>query len=177
MSCGLKTRAIEREKIMIFGNVHHAEDMAAWLPGPLQMALDHLRKTDFGALPAGNYDLQGKDIYVQVIDLTTKPFAETKPEVHRKYIDVQFLWSGREQIGVANDTGKNVVAEDLLAERDLLFYQAMENESTLEMVPGNFAVFFPADAHRPACQVDGPLAIRKVVIKVSVALLAKGAAK
>ncbi|HXP96503.1 MAG TPA: YhcH/YjgK/YiaL family protein [Telmatospirillum sp.] len=159
---------------MIFGNVHHAQDMAGWLPAPLRTALEHLKKTDFGALPAGNYDLQGKDIYVQVIDLTTKNVSETKPEVHRKYIDVQFLWSGRERIGFADDTGHNEVAEDLLAERDLLFYRAMDNESTIEMYPGNFAVFFPSDAHRPACQVDGPLAIRKVVIKVAVALLAPG---
>lgn len=162
---------------MLFGNVHHLQDVAAWLPAPLQTALEHLSKTDFGALPAGNYDLQGKDIYVQVIDMTTKKFSETKPEVHRKYIDVQFLWSGCERIGVADDTGKNKVGEDLLGARDLLFYEGMENESTLEMRPGNFAVFFPADAHRPGCQVDGPQAIRKVVIKVSVALLAKGASK
>jgi YhcH/YjgK/YiaL family protein len=160
---------------MIFGNVHHAQDIISWLPVPLQAALEHLRKTDFGTLPVGNYDLQGKDIYVQVIDLTTKPFAETKPEVHRKYIDVQFLWSGRERIGFADDTGNNVVAEDLLAERDLLFYRGMENESTQEMYPGNFAVFFPSDAHRPACQADGPQAIRKVVVKVAIALLNQGA--
>ena len=113
-----------------------------------------LKRTDFMALPAGNYDLQGKDIYVQVIDMTTKPFAETRPEVHREYIDVQFLVQGREKIGVASDTGKNAVAEDLLAQRDLLFYAGMENESTLTMTPGSFAVFFPSDVHRPACAFE-----------------------
>ena len=124
------------------------------------------------ALPAGNYDLQGKDIYVQVIDMATKPFAETRPEVHREYIDVQFLVKGREKIGVASDTGKNAVAEDLLARRDLLFYAGMENESTLTMTPGSFAVFFPSDVHRPACAFEQPEAIRKVVVKVRLSLLA-----
>lgn len=162
---------------MIFGSIDHADEICRWLPAPLQTAVKHLKATDFGALPAGNYDLQGKDIYVQVIDLTTKPVSETRPEVHRKYIDVQFLWSGRERIGVASDTGNNQVSEDLLAERDLLFYSGAENESTLEMRPGNFAVFFPTDVHRPACQADGPQAIRKVVMKVAVHLLAGGAPK
>ncbi|PKU25633.1 YhcH/YjgK/YiaL family protein [Telmatospirillum siberiense] len=162
---------------MLFGNVHHAGDMLAWLPAPLQTAIEHLRTTDFKALPAGNYDLQGKDIYVQVIDLTTKALSETRPEVHRKYIDVQFLVSGAERIGFADDTGRNVVAEDLLAERDLLFYQGAENESMLEMVPGSFAVFLPSDVHRPACQLDAPRAIRKVVVKVRFDLLKKGDAK
>lgn len=160
---------------MIYGNIHNMSDVFLALPVPLQIALRHLQTTDFGVLPAGNYDLQGKDIYVQVIDLTTKAFSETKPEVHRQYIDVQFLWKGREKIGVANDTGNNPIAEDLLAQRDLLFYTGMENESTLVMLPGNFAVFFPSDAHRPACQFDGPEAIRKVVIKVRLSLLGEGA--
>ena len=68
---------------MIFGNVKDLETSFAWLPQPLKTALKHLRDTDFEALPAGNYDLQGRDIYVQVIDVTTKPFAETRPEIHR----------------------------------------------------------------------------------------------
>ncbi len=160
---------------MIFGNIHNMNDVLAALPAPLQTAVRHLQATDFGQLPAGNYDLQGKDIYVQVIDLTTKAFAETRPEVHRQYIDVQFLWSGREKIGVANDTGNNQIAQDLLEQRDLLFYSGMENESTLVMLPGSFAVFFPSDVHRPACQFEGPEAIRKIVIKVRLSLLNEGA--
>ncbi len=157
---------------MIFGNVKDLESSFAWLPKPLKTAVEHLQQTDFAALPAGNYDLQGKDIYVQVIDMTTKPFAETRAEVHRQYIDVQFLVRGREKIGVASETGNNVVAEDLLAERDLLFYTGMENESTLTMTPGSFAVFLPTDVHRPACAFEQPEAIRKVVVKVRFSLLA-----
>ena len=157
---------------MIFGNVRDFESSFTWLPKPLKTAVEHLKQTDFNALPAGNYDLQGKDIYVQVIDMTTKPFAETRPEVHRQYIDVQFLVRGREKIGVASDTGNNGVAGDLLAERDLLFCKTMENESTLTMTPGSFAVFLPTDVHRPGCAFDQPEAIRKVVVKVRVSLLA-----
>ena len=159
---------------MIFGNVNDLESSFAWLPKPLLLAVEHLKQTDFNALPAGNYDLQGKDIYVQVIDMATKPFAETRPEVHRQYIDVQYLCRGSEKIGVASETGHNAVAEDLLESRDLLFYAAMENESTLTMVPGSFAVFLPSDVHRPGCAFDQPMPIRKVVIKVRASLLADG---
>ena len=159
---------------MIFGHVNDLESSFAWLPKPLKLALEHLKQTDFNALPAGNYDLQGKDIYVQVIDMATKPFAETRPEVHRQYIDVQHLCRGSEKIGVASETGNNAVAEDLLESRDLLFYAAMENESTLTMVPGSFAVFLPSDVHRPGCAFDQPMPIRKVVIKVRASLLADG---
>ena len=108
---------------------------------------------------------------MQVIDVTTKPFAETRPEIHREYIDVQFMVRGREKIGVAPETGKNTVAEDLLAERDLLFYTGVENESVMIMMPGHFAILMPNDVHRPAWAVEQPEAIRKVVMKVRVSLL------
>lgn len=157
---------------MIFGHVNDLETAFAWLPQPLQLALRHLKGTDFSTLVAGNYDLQGRDIYVQVIDMSTRIFTDTRPEVHRQYLDVQYLVHGREQIGFASETGHNVVAEDLLAERDLLFYQAMENESTITMTPGSFAIFFPSDVHRPGCAVGVPATIRKVVVKVRVSLLA-----
>ena len=108
---------------------------------------------------------------MQVNDITTKPIAETRPEIHRSYIDVQYLCTGRERIGVADDTGKNAVSEDHLADRDLLFYRAAEGETMLEMAPGNFAILFPSDVHRPGCQADGPLAIRKAIVKVRASLL------
>jgi biofilm protein TabA len=162
---------------MIFGNIDNMEDLLPTLAPPLRTALQHLATTDFHALPTGNYELQGSDIYVQVFDMTTKPFAETRPEVHREYIDVQFLCDGQEKIGVAVDTGRNAVAENLLGTRDLLFYSGMENESTLRMHPGSFAIFLPSDVHRPGVQVDGPLKVRKVVIKVRIALLKQGVAQ
>lgn len=157
---------------MIFGNIQHVDEILPWLPAPLKRALSHLKSTDFGSLAAGTYELEGRDIYVMVVDLTTKPAAETRPEVHRAYLDVQFVWSGCERIGVAPDTGRNPVAEDLLAERDLLFYGSTENESLIDLHAGDFAVLFPSDVHRPAGQVAGPTAVRKVVVKIRAALLA-----
>ena len=158
---------------MLFSHLRHAEQILPTLPEPLQTAVRHLRDTDFERLDVGNYDLLGKDIHVQVIDLVTKPALELRPEVHRQYIDVQFLCRGRERIGVADDSGNNEVAEDLLAQRDIKFYRGIEGETVLEMVPGSFAIFFPWDVHRPGCQVLGPQPIRKVVVKVRLAVLSQ----
>jgi YhcH/YjgK/YiaL family protein len=156
---------------MISGHIGQLQEFLPLVPMPLRVALQHLKDTDFTPLPAGTYDLSGKDIYVQVIDMTTKPVAECRPEVHRQYADVQFLVQGRERIGVASDTGAHKVAEDLLAARDLLFYADVQDETTLTMRPGSFAVFMPGDVHRPGGAVDGPEPIRKVVMKVRVSLL------
>lgn len=151
---------------MIYGHIQNLGTAPAWLPPALRQALDCLATTDFAALPPGRHELAGDEAFFQVIDLTTKPAAENRPEVHRRYIDVQFLVRGAERIGFAADDGRNEIAEDLLAERDLLFYADVAHESVIEMVPGSFAVFFPNDVHRPGCMVDAPSAIRKVVVKV-----------
>ncbi len=153
---------------MIFGNVNSVQDLLGWLPGSLRTAITHLKDTNFEVLPVGRYDLAGDDVFVLVQEMTTRPKSEQKAEIHRKYIDVQFVVKGREAIGVAVDTGNNEIKEDFLAERDVLFYENMENESTLVLAAGDFAILFPSDVHRPLCQVAGPEAVRKVVVKVRV---------
>ena len=156
---------------MISGHISHLQDILPMVPAPLRRALEHLRDTDFEAKPAGNYDLEGKDIYVQVIDMTSRSDAECKPEVHRQYADVQFLVRGQERIGVSIDTGAHTVAENYLDSRDLLFYAPVPDEAVLTMRPGSFAVFMPLDVHRPGGAVGTPEPIRKVVMKVRVSLL------
>jgi YhcH/YjgK/YiaL family protein len=46
-------------------------------------------------------------------------------------------------------------------------YGDKADEIACVLRPGNFAVLFPADAHRPWCAVDGRTAtVRKVVFKI-----------
>lgn len=137
----------------------------------IKEAIEFFRKTDFSKIDEGEYDIEGRDIFFQVKDIMTKPVSEAKPEIHRRYIDVQFLYKGTECIGVVDDTGNNEIAEDYLEERDILFYKNIKNESFINMTEGDFCVFFPSDVHRPACERDGQSIIRKVVYKINVDLL------
>ncbi|MGS8690892.1 YhcH/YjgK/YiaL family protein, partial [Salmonella enterica subsp. enterica serovar Infantis] len=77
-------------------------------------ALDFLRKTDFRTLEPGVVEFDGKNIYAQIIDMTTRDAAEHRPEVHRRYLDIQCLAWGEETIGVAIETGNNQISESLL---------------------------------------------------------------
>ena len=94
----------------------------------------------------------------------TEDVADRRPESHEKYLDVQFLVSGRERLGFTKNTGNYKVAEHI-KERDLIFYEAVESR------PGCFCVFFPSDIHRPQVISGEAMNLRKVVVKVSVALL------
>lgn len=154
---------------MIFG--HISQPNPCRLPASIERALDFLRRTDFSTLAPGVVEIEGRDIYAQILDLTTKEKQENRPEVHRRYLDIQFLAWGEEKIGFAIDTGNNVISESLLEQRDIIFYQQMENESEIEMTPGHYVIFFPQDVHRPQCHKEKESVIRKVVIKVAISTL------
>ncbi|MHA0903010.1 YhcH/YjgK/YiaL family protein [Enterobacter ludwigii] len=151
---------------MILG--HISQPNPCRLPRAIEKALNFLRTTDFTALAPGVVDIDGRNIFAQVLDLTTQTWDENRPEVHRRYLDIQFLAWGEEKIGVAIDTGNNEISESLLEQRDIIFYHGSENESFIEMTPGTYAIFFPQDVHRPACIKNKVSAIRKIVVKVAI---------
>ena len=151
---------------MILG--HISQPNPCRLPRAIEKALDFLHTTDFTALAPGVVNIDGRNIFAQVLDLTTQTWDENRPEVHRRYLDIQFLAWGEEKIGVAIDTGNNEISESLLEQRDIIFYHGSENESFIEMTPGSYAIFFPQDVHRPACIKNKVSAIRKIVVKVAI---------
>ncbi|MCK2275386.1 YhcH/YjgK/YiaL family protein, partial [Escherichia coli] len=55
---------------MIFG--HIAQPNPCRLPAAIEKGLDFLRATDFNALEPGVVEIDGKNIYAQIIDLTTR---------------------------------------------------------------------------------------------------------
>lgn len=154
---------------MIFG--HIAQPNPCRLPSAIEQALDFLRNTDFRTLEPGVVEIDGKNIFAQIIDMTTRDAAENRPEVHRRYLDIQFLAWGEEKIGVAIDTGNNQISESLLEQRDIIFYHDSEHESFIEMIPGNYALFFPQDVHPPGCNKSIATPIRKIVVKVAIDVL------
>lgn len=154
---------------MIFSSIYAKDDVCKY-PQAIQTAIAYLRDNDFVHMEPGVYEIQGKDIYAQVFDAETGAVSEKRPEVHEKYVDVQFLASGRERLGFTPDTGSYEV-DERIDERDLIFYKSVENEGFIEAVPGCYSIFFPADVHRPACVSGEPMKVRKVVVKVAVAIL------
>lgn len=154
---------------MIFSSIYAKHDYSIY-PEAIQTALKYLNDNDFTTMETGVYEIQGKDIYAQVFDAVTEPSNKKRPEVHEKYLDVQFLASGKERLGFTPDTG-NYIVDERIDERDLIFYKDVENESFIESTPGCFCVFFPTDVHRPAVASGDSMTVRKVVVKVSIDLL------
>jgi len=154
---------------MIFSSIYSKDDAANY-PTAIRTAIKYLKENDFTSMETGIYEIQGKDIYASVFDAQTEPSDKKRPEVHEKYVDVQFLASGKERLGFTPDTGKYEV-DERFDDRDLIFYKEVENEGFIESTPGCYCIFFPNDVHRPAVMSEDAMIVRKVVVKVKVALL------
>lgn len=153
---------------MIFSSL--AVEQKIKYPEAIEKALAYLRTHDIAKMEPGSYEIQGKEIYVNVDEVWTEPIEQRHPEEHEKYVDIQFLAVGRERLGFVQDNGKFEVFEKH-ADRDLIFYKDVENESYIESRPGNFCIFFPGEIHRPLIASGKPMQIRKAVVKVAVSLL------
>ena len=105
---------------MIFSSINSKDDFSSY-PKAVQRAIKYLKENDFVNMEPGVYELEGKLMYAQVFDAETGSVNEKRPEVHEKYLDVQFLASGREKLGFTPDTG-NYEIDEKFDERDLVFY-------------------------------------------------------
>ena len=139
---------------------------AASLPTDIQRGLRFLADTVIAALPAGRVDIDGDRMFALIQDYDTVPKAEKRPESHARYIDIQYVASGREVIGYAPLAGDNPVAENFFEGRDVQFFSTVADETDLVLGTGAYAVFHPTDIHRPGCAAGAPAKVRKVVVKI-----------
>ncbi|MDU4960132.1 MAG: YhcH/YjgK/YiaL family protein [Sporomusaceae bacterium] len=155
---------------MIFGQLCNLEKEKNAVGGVLRQGLEYLAKTDFKSMPVGRYEIDD-NMYALVQEYVTQPKADRKAERHEKYIDIQYVDQGEEAIGFALMAAENEVLEDKLAEKDAIFYKTVKDEVALVMPAGTYAIFFPADVHRPCCSSRQAETVRKVVMKIKVSAL------
>jgi YhcH/YjgK/YiaL family protein len=92
--------------------------------------------------------------------------AQARWEIHRRYLDVQYIVQGGERIGFAPYTEGLKVDEAYDPQRDIAFYFA---SGVLVPVPaGMFAILTPHELHSPGLVVEDTAApgdVLKVVVK------------
>ena len=90
-------------------------------------------------------------------------------ESHRKYIDVQVVVEGEEQMEVI-DVSRISARQPYNPERDLIVYEDTTEASQLRVYAGQATIFHPADVHMPTLRIrSAPVLVRKTVVKVPVA--------
>jgi YhcH/YjgK/YiaL family protein len=145
---------------MILDHLDNAKRYAAVNPW-FAKAFEFLRRKDLGALSPGRHEVDGDRLYVVVVKADGTGRQKAALEAHRKYIDIQFLVSGTDEMGW-RPLGECAGSKGFDAAKDLEFFTDAP-AAWCAVRPGDFAVFFPSDAHAPG---GGTGPVHKVVVKV-----------
>jgi biofilm protein TabA len=126
-------------------------------------AFAFMRRNDLVNMPKGKYPIDSLNVYATITDDPSKDFEKTNWESHRKYIDLQYIITGEEIIGI-NPVSQSTVTKEYDEKKDVANYST--GGKMEQSVPGTFFLFFPTDAHRPNITPGGNKPVKKLVIKI-----------
>ena len=112
----------------------------------------------------GKY-IVSEDFFYNVIEYIPKANSEVMYESHRKYIDIQQIIKGEEQLlvtDIANLTPSSTYDEDA----DILLYSDNRNLSGLLLREGSCVVLFPKDGHKAVRYGTNSNKVKKIVGKL-----------
>lgn len=128
-------------------------------------AFAFLRQEGLAALAPGRHEIDGDRLFCMIMEGPGKGRGgEKRLEAHRKYIDIQYVMAGTDDMGWKPVAQCLQPAGDFDLQQDIGFFH--DAVGHWQQVPaGSFAIFYPGDAHAP---MGGEGTIRKAVVKVAV---------
>ncbi|MCL1972695.1 MAG: YhcH/YjgK/YiaL family protein [Endomicrobia bacterium] len=106
------------------------------------------------------------DMYAVVEKSFPKPREEQKLEVHKKYVDLQYIIEGSDIIGWKSLSECADIFKKYEDSKDIAFFNEAP-DFNIVLTAGSFALFFPDDAHSP---LSGSESVLKCIIKIKTEL-------
>jgi YhcH/YjgK/YiaL family protein len=131
------------------------------------MAFKFLKESDLSNMELKRYELDGTNLYAPLSEYMSKNEENARYEAHRKYIDIQYVVSGKELMGIAPMSQQKEILEPYNEEKDVMFVTVNEIKN-YQALPDRFFIFFPEDIHRPGLKDGENSPVRKAVVKVKV---------
>ncbi|MHC6180846.1 NanQ anomerase/TabA/YiaL family protein [Clostridium sp. JNZ X4-2] len=147
---------------MIVDRLANAEQYYKLSPG-IEKAFKYIQNTDLTDIKPGKYAIEDDKVFAVVSEYKTKSLKEGLWEAHRKYIDIQYIVSGKEKMGYCcSDCMKTIIEYD--EKKDILFMDGQGDFLTIH--EGEFALFTPKDAHMPSIEADDSQIVKKILVKI-----------
>jgi biofilm protein TabA len=147
----------------ILDRLENCQRYAGLHPG-FEEAFAFLRRSGLANLELTRQAIDGDRVYCLLSRSQGRAREQAPLEVHRKYIDIQYVISGDEEMGCKPLAQCRQQKEAYHSEKDVGFFQDSPDR-WLKVPAGSFVIFFPQDAHAP---LVGSGVIHKAVVKVMV---------
>ncbi len=150
---------------MILDNIQNHKRFNGMHPGIIK-ALNYIKDTNFATLKTGKHDIEGEALFAIYKEYETTPIEDKLLESHLKYVDVQYVVEGVEQMAVTKRISQfPKVAYD--TEQDFMLFDASSYD-VITVSAGMFVIFFPDDLHMPEITTGAPSQVKKIVVKVKI---------
>ena len=148
---------------MILDSLKNKAQYAALHPR-FQQVFDFIDNNDVASLPCGRHEIDGDNIFVVVQELELRELKEARLELHRKYIDIQLLLDGPNEVFGWSEKKDCLTAETEFDEaKDIqLFTDTPQCFYTVGQ--GQFTILFPEDGHAPML---GEGSVKKCIFKIA----------
>jgi biofilm protein TabA len=130
-----------------------------------EQAFNYLQTTDLANASVGVHELEGKRLFAIISEASGTTKEDAKLEVHRRYIDIQYVISGTDHMGWKDLAQCDAPTEPYDEARDAAFF-GDRTTNWFDVAAGSFSIFYPDDAH--AAMVTEDRVVRKVVLKIAV---------
>lgn len=127
-------------------------------------AIDYIKSHDLKKMENGKHIIDGKNLFVMIVDADLKPQKNAKLEVHDDYIDVQVPLSINESFGIKPRKECKLPEGPMDKENDIMFFKDEITEK-ITAKPGDIITFAPDMAHAP---LIGEGKTHKAIFKVKV---------
>lgn len=150
---------------MIISTLKNKDNIIKYLPYT-SIIFDFIKHKLNKNIKDGRYELDF-GIYAVIGKSQPKEKNEQLLETHKKYIDLQYIISGRDKIGWKFLDKSFVVDTKYNKKNDITFFKTIP-DIFITLKKGDFVIFFPEDAHSPLC---GNFPVRKCVFKIPAKLI------
>lgn len=119
-------------------------------------------------IKTGHYQIDNFS-YANIDVYETKLHENCKFEAHKKYIDIQMLLSGIEELDYTSIDGLKI-SQGYSEQKDIMFFENPDRViDKVILQPEKFALIYPHEAHRPQMAFGGfSEKVKKVVVKIEI---------
>ncbi|MFT5699967.1 MAG: biofilm protein TabA [Desulforhopalus sp.] len=127
-------------------------------------AFQFLQRPDIDRLEVGKYEIEGDAVFAIVAKDQGRAKNEAQLEIHNKYIDIQLVLAGVDEMGWKARSGCTEIVDAYDPESDIQFFTDIPTAWFIT-TPLHFAIFFPEDAHLPLISTG---IVHKIIVKIAV---------
>ena len=149
---------------MILDSLKNKEQYVSLHPR-FKQVFDYIDTHDLAAMELGRHDVDGDNIFVMVQELELRPLEQARLELHRKYIDIQLVLRGDEEVFGWSEKKDCLTPETEFDEaKDIQLFTDIP-QCFYTVGQGQFTILFPEDGHAPML---GEGHVKKCIFKIAI---------